>query len=131
MKKIQKFLDQFLPDQYVITDQWSEKDSSPDHEEMYAVYLIPQYLRTLGHPEILQKLKLYSPEFVIYRLNNVRNDWCFDYTVTWPGDRDTPPDSEYKTFHYVMNSAQETVLEIIIHIIKQTWNAHFDYEEEL
>lgn len=119
MKKLQQFLDLIFPHQYLIVDEWDEMDTEFD---VYGIYEIPQHQRALGWEESKRVLKSYSPEFVILQSTGV---WYGQYTVTYPGTREDPPDSYYVELKHRFNSAEDCLVGIVQHIIEKRAKFHF------
>lgn len=111
MKKLQKFLDKFFPNQYLIVDEWDEMD--PDYD-VYGIYEIPMHQRALGIPEITNILKVYSPDFVIFKKDN---EYMFQYSVSSSGTYLDPPDAYYVESDETYLNTNLVVVAIVKHII--------------
>jgi len=119
MKKLQNFLDSIFPQRYLIVDQWEEMDVEFD---VYGIYEIPEHKRQIVHPGLVSYLKQYSPEFVIMQVDGV---WYAQYTVTYSGTWEDPPDSYYVELKHRFESATDALVGIVQHIIEDLAQNHF------
>ena len=73
MKKYQEILNRLFPNQYLVLEDWDEKD--PEYEVL-GIWNLPTYLKEGEDPA--EKLKGYSPEFTICKC---KEGHFFNYTV--------------------------------------------------
>lgn len=123
MEKYQEILNELFPNQYVIFDEWDEKD------EDYEVFGIWDAGSLISHGEDVETLKNYSPDFYIWK---VENQYMFAYVVQSGGSYWQPPDFDVVEDKNKYETEYEAFMAMIHHIVDEQFSWRFnepDYEK--